>query len=214
MAFKRSRPICRDLGADGRVYPGLHTRSASFFTANNEPLRGIRTERKSETQQRGLERIPHSAMGWQLSAWVSWLPRLEASHTICFSHQWERACPRPLICFSHDLHLWVFLLSVFLMDTKRFFALLSPSDGLTLSYGQQEIPNICQFLWVSPLSLLGMIPRLVWKIMSHLVRLASSVKTPSSTLPKQKKWLGSHLCFGTFLWVIVGRLRLRERDVG
>ncbi len=91
----------------------VYKHSLSFvFTAHNESLGETHTEWRSQTEQWGLERIPYSAMGWQLSAWVSWLPRLEASHMICFSHQRERDCPRPLICLSHDLDLWV-LLSVF-----------------------------------------------------------------------------------------------------
>lgn len=77
------------------------------------------TDRVKEAEQWGLERILYSGMGLQLAAWASWLPRLEALHMICFSHQRESVCPKPLICFSHDLNLWV-LLSVFVMDTKKF----------------------------------------------------------------------------------------------
>lgn len=62
-------------------------------------------------------------MGWQLAAGAPWLPRLEALHMICFSHQWESACVRPLICFSHDLDLLV-LLSAFVVDTKNFYTVV------------------------------------------------------------------------------------------
>ena len=159
-------------------------------------------------QSKGVrhERIPYSTMGWQLAAGVSWLPRLEASHMICFSHQRERACPQPLICFSHDLDLWVF--AQCLSEHKEMFFFLP---------GHLKGNRKCQTFASSfgyPPFLLGMIARLVRKIMSHLVRLASPVKNPKQHFAKTEKWLGSHLCFGTFLWVIAGRLRLRERDVG
>lgn len=63
-------------------------------TLNSEDLRGSHTQ----------------PWGGNLQPRVSWLPRLEASHMICFSHQRERDCPQPLICFSHDLDHWGFSL--------------------------------------------------------------------------------------------------------
>ena len=107
--------------------PGLHSPFPSFFFSfcctqliprrrskgvrlNSEDLRG------SRTQTGGGNLLPR----------VSWLPRLVASHMICFSHQRERDCPRPLICFSHDLDLWVFAqcLSHGHKDIFLFFLLL------------------------------------------------------------------------------------------
>ena len=67
-------------------------RQSKGVRLNSKDLRG------SRTQTGGGNLLPR----------VSWLPRLVASHMICFSHQRERDCPRPLICFSHDLDLWVF----------------------------------------------------------------------------------------------------------
>lgn len=134
---------------------------------NSEDLRG------SHTQPWGGNLLPS----------LSWLPRLEASHMICFSHQRERDCPRPLACFSHDLDLWVSL-SIFLVDSKRFYILVFLGWPYTILKATGNTKYLPVPLGI-PL-LLVMIPRLVWRIMSHLVRLASSVKTPSSALPKQK----------------------------
>ena len=161
------------------------------------------SERYIQSEQWGLDGIPYSAMGWQLTecltAWVSWLPRLEALHTICFSHQRDRARPQPLIYFSHDLHLWV-LLGVFLVDTKRFctvvfLAWLNAISQTTGNAKHLPVPLGIPHAFGNDGEL-----QLVWKIMSHVVCLASSVKTVSRALPKQQKWSGSHLCFGNFLW--------------
>lgn len=91
----------------------------SFLLQTMNPVENFIQSKRVRLSGEDLS-LPYAAEGWRLTAWVSRLPRLEASHTICFSHQRERVYPWPLICFSHDLHLWV-LLSVFLMDTKRFY---------------------------------------------------------------------------------------------
>lgn len=90
-------------------------------TLNSQDLRG------SYAQPWGGNLLPR----------VSWLPRLEASHMICFSHQRERDCPQPLICFSHDLDLWV-LPSVFLMDTKRFYTVVFLGQSYAVLKGNRK----------------------------------------------------------------------------
>lgn len=126
-------------------------------------------------------------MGWQLAVSVSWLRRLEASHTICFSHQQERerererARPRPLNLFFH-LH------GFSPVDTKRFNSLPRKRPYVivcaTGNTKHLSVPlGIPTPRHIPPHSLLlGTIPPLVWKIMSHLVRSASSVKNPKQAL--------------------------------
>lgn len=102
----------------------------SFLLHNNESL----GEKESRPNREDLTDSRTPTMGWQFAACeCHGYPGLEASHMICFSHQRERARPRPLICFSHDLDLWV-LFSVFLHGhTKRFYTVVLPWIGLTLS---------------------------------------------------------------------------------
>lgn len=48
--------------------PGqVYTHPFFIFTANNESCWEFHTERKSSSEQRGLERIPYAAEGWQLA---------------------------------------------------------------------------------------------------------------------------------------------------
>lgn len=130
----------------GKLIAGF-THSLRFvFTAHSESLGGWR----SRPEQRGLERIPSSAMGWQLAARVSWLPRLEASHMICFSHQRESDCYRPLVCFSHDLGLWVFARRPFSRTQRDFYTRRLPRMALRYLKGYRKYQTFCQLLWVSP----------------------------------------------------------------
>lgn len=91
------------------------THSLHFYS-HIESLR----ERRIRSKGVRLERIPYSAVGWQLAASVMVTLAGSFTHDLFFPPA-GASLSRPLICFSHDLDLWFFfsLLSVFLMNTKR-----------------------------------------------------------------------------------------------
>lgn len=166
----------------------VYTHPVFIFTANNESCWELHTEQKSSTERWGLEspicsrgvatwlHECHGYPGWKL-------------HTQFAFPTSGRESILDLWFVFHMIYTSGFC-SVSFSWTQRDFTQLSSSEGFTLSYGQREIPNICQILWVSHPThwhkLLGTILQLLWKIMSDLVRLTSSDKTASSTLPKQK----------------------------